>query len=314
MASGVLVIDKPSGPTSHDVVARLRRALGTRRIGHAGTLDPMASGVLVVLVGEATKLAPYLTAEDKRYEARVALGAATDTLDAEGEVTATGEVPGWLVAEIAEVAAGGAAPRLAEVLAAEAARRAQVPPVYSAIHVGGRRSHALARAGAAVELEARPVEVRSIAIAGATADPPALALAIDVTKGYYVRSLARDLGARLGVPAHLAALRRTASGGFVIAEAAPPDAGREALGAAMLPVEEAARRSLPVATLTGAGALRAARGQPLGAGDFVAAPEGAGPSAWLDGDGRLIAVGAPAAGGFSVLRGFAGSSTAGGAA
>ncbi|HTN87108.1 MAG TPA: tRNA pseudouridine(55) synthase TruB, partial [Sorangium sp.] len=156
---GVLVIDKPRGPTSHDVVARLRRALGVKRIGHAGTLDPMASGVLVVLVGEATKLAPYLTAQDKRYTARVALGVGTDTLDADGDVTAAAPLPAWLDAELAALAAASGppgdaalaalAPRIAAALDAERARRAQTPPAYSAIKVAGQRSYALARAGQA---------------------------------------------------------------------------------------------------------------------------------------------------------------------
>ncbi|XXT25487.1 tRNA pseudouridine(55) synthase TruB [Sorangium sp. So ce429] len=335
---GVLVIDKPRGPTSHDVVARLRRALGVKRIGHAGTLDPMASGVLVVLVGEATKLAPYLTAQDKRYAARVALGVGTDTLDADGEVTAAEPLPAWLDAELAALAAASGppgdaalaalAPRIAAALDAERARRAQTPPAYSAIKVAGQRSYALARAGQAVDLSDRAVEVRSLTLAAASrggpgapaegAAPAALELELDVSKGYYVRSLARDLGAHLDVPAHLSALRRTASGAFTIEQAVPLDAGAEALRAALRSLAEAAASSLPVARLTEQGARRARLGQPLTEADFSAAPARPGAAVWLDPEGRVVALGAPevadtaasesastpSVARFSVLRGF----------
>ncbi|AUX43850.1 uncharacterized protein SOCE26_053060 [Sorangium cellulosum] len=341
---GVLVIDKPSGPTSHDVVARLRRLLGVKRIGHAGTLDPMASGVLVVLVGEATKLAPYLTAQDKRYTARVVLGVGTDTLDAEGEITATQALPPWLEGELDALAGPGgipggealarAAPRIAAALDAERARREQMPPAYSAIKVAGQRSYALARAGQAVDLAPRPVEVRSLALAGvargaagalagtatAGAAPAALEVELDVSKGYYVRSLARDLGAHLGLPAHLSALRRTASGSFAVGEAAPLDAGADVLRAALRPLAAAASESLPVARLTEHGARRARLGQSLSASDFSSPPAHPGAAVWLDPDGHVVALGAaepgddvlpespppPAATRFSVLRGFSG--------
>ncbi|WP_437683739.1 tRNA pseudouridine synthase B [Sorangium sp. So ce131] len=339
---GVLVIDKPSGPTSHDVVARLRRLLGVKRIGHAGTLDPMASGVLVVLVGEATKLAPYLTAQDKRYTARVVLGVGTDTLDAEGDITATQALPPWLEEELDALAGRGvppigealarAAPRIAAALDAERARREQTPPAYSAIKVAGQRSYALARAGQAVDLTPRPVEVRSLtlagvsrgepgALAGAAAAPAALEVELDVSKGYYVRSLARDLGAHLGLPAHLSALRRTASGSFAVAEAVPLDAGADVLRAALRPLAAAASASLPVARLTEHGARRARLGQPLSGSDFSSPPAHPGATVWLDPDGHVVALGAaepgadtlpdspppPSATRFSVLRGFSGA-------
>lgn len=310
---GVLVIDKPRGPTSHDVVARLRRILGVKRIGHAGTLDPMASGVLVVLVGEATKLAPYLTAEDKRYTARVVLGVGTDTLDADGEITAAQPLPAWLDDELGALAGAGvapgaeavarAAPRIAAALDAERARREQTPPAYSAIKVAGQRSYALARAGQAVDLAARTVEVRSLAVAGASrggpgtpaadAAPATLDLELEVSKGYYVRSLAGDLGAHLGVPAHLSALRRTASGAFTVAQAVPLDAGAEALRAALRPLAEAAASSLPVARLTEDGTRRARLGQSLTESDFSMAPAHPGAAVWLDPDGHVVALGAP---------------------
>ena len=346
---GVLVVDKPRGPTSHDVVSRMRRALGTRRIGHAGTLDPMASGVLVILVGEATKLAGYLTAHDKRYVARVALGAGTDTLDAEGEVTETGAIPGWLAGELGALAAVAAsekglwaegevaarAPGIAAAIAGELGRREQVPPAHSAIQVGGQRSYALARAGREVELPARPVEVRALSLRGVTLGSETqgamgamgamdamgamaeIEVEIEVTKGYYVRSLARDLGVRLGVPAHLTALRRTASGAFTIDRALSPDAGSEALRAALLPVAEAAAIGLPTARLTEAGARRARQGQRITVADFEAAPpvgaaqEEPAAAAWLAPDGGVVAVGSARMEGgeprFSVLRGFSGS-------
>ncbi|WP_437963036.1 tRNA pseudouridine(55) synthase TruB [Sorangium sp. So ce260] len=339
---GVLVIDKPRGPTSHDVVARLRRALGVKRIGHAGTLDPMASGVLVVLVGEATKLAPYLTAQDKRYTARVVLGVGTDTLDADGEITAAQPLPAWLDEELGALAGSGgplgaealsrAAPRVAAALDAERARREQTPPAYSAVKVAGQRSYALARAGQAVDLAARAVEVRSLAVAGASrgggpgapsegAAPATLDLELEVSKGYYVRSLARDLGAHLGVPAHLSALRRTASGAFTVAQAVRLDAGAEALRASLRPLADAAASSLPVAHLTEGGTRRARLGQSLTESDFSTAPAHPGAAVWLDPDGHVVALGAlevaevaVAAGSesppallaprFSVLRGF----------
>ena len=337
-AEGVLVVDKPRGPTSHDVVGRMRRALGTRRIGHAGTLDPMATGVLVILAGEATKLAGYLTAQDKRYVARVALGVGTDTLDAEGQVTETRPLPAWLAEELAALRASGGgpwsggqaaalAPVIATAIAAEQARREQVPPAHSAIQVGGQRSYALARAGRAVELAPRPVEVRAISLCAASAPPgapPELEVEIAVTKGYYVRSLARDLGERLGVPAHLTALRRTASGAFTLDRALSLDAcdaSEDALRGAILPLAEAAAIGLPTARLTEVGARRARQGQRIALADFEAPPPlGDGPdepaaAAWLAPDGGVVAVGSAWREGeeprFSVLRGFSSSRPAG---
>ncbi len=306
---GVLCIDKPKGPTSHDVVARIRRALGTSRVGHAGTLDPMASGVLVVLVGEATKLAPYLTAHDKRYEATVVLGRATDTLDAEGQTTTEGAVSDDLAAELARVEAGdGPAPILEAALAAERARAEQIPPSYSAIKVDGERSYARARAGEDVELPARPVEVRALRVLRASAPregaPASVDLELAVSKGYYVRSLARDVGDLLGVPAHLGRLRRVASGPFHIEGAVALDVGSAGLAAALIPVADAAALGLPVARLTTAGTERAGHGKRLLADDFSAPPHDEAPHAWLDEAGRLVAVGTRREDGYIVDRGF----------
>jgi tRNA pseudouridine55 synthase len=311
--AGVLVVDKPGGMTSHDVVAKLRRLLGTRRVGHAGTLDPMATGVLVALVGEATKLGSHLTLHDKRYLARVAFGRATDTLDAEGATTTTEAVPAWLLDELRGGEPGG---RLAQALELERARTEQVPPAFSAIQVDGRRSYDRARAGEEVSLPPRPVAVhalRLVASAVAGGGEPWADLDLHVGKGYYVRSFARDLGERLGVPAHLAALRRTASGPFALAEAVRLDAGPGPLLDALIPIATAVARALPVGALTPEGTLRARRGQRLSPGDFASLPP-AGEGAWLDPDGRLVALGLTEPSGsatnpdevprFAILRGF----------
>jgi tRNA pseudouridine55 synthase len=310
---GVLVVDKPSGPTSHDVVARVRRTLGTRRVGHAGTLDPMASGVLVVLVGEATKLAPFLTAHDKRYDARVVLGRGTDTLDALGTVTAEAPLPGWLTGELEQLAAGGSAPRIEAALVAERARTLQAPPAFSAIKVAGQKSYDRARRGEDVELADRPVEVMQLDTrAAGLLDEGARAfldVSLTVSKGYYVRSLARDLGAALEVPAHLGALRRTQSGPFGLDRAQPLSADRHALGAAVVPLATAAASSLSATHLTPEGVLRASQGKRLRLSDFTDAPPDAdAPFAWLSPDGRLVAVGNRQDDGYVVQRGFVESS------
>src|SRR5689334_6383970 len=173
---GVLVIDKPMGPTSHDVVARLRKVLGTRAVGHAGTLDPAATGVLVVAVGEGTKLSPYLTIQTKAYLATVQFGTSTTTLDAQGEVDAEGSISDDLSAELRALASAAAgapsekeAPRIAVALDIERARREQLPPAFSAIKTNGRAAHELARRGQEVPLALRPIAVAQIEITGATA-------------------------------------------------------------------------------------------------------------------------------------------------
>jgi tRNA pseudouridine55 synthase len=306
---GVLVIDKPSGPTSHDVVARLRKVLGTRAIGHAGTLDPAATGVLVVAIGAATKLSPYLTAESKEYRATITLGTATTTLDAEGDVVATGPIPDDWMAElraIAETSPGptreSEAPTIAHALDVERARREQLPPLFSAIKTGGRAAHELARRGKDVLLAPRPVTVHKLAIIGAT--PTTIDVFLIVSKGYYVRALARDLGQTLGVPAHLSSLRRMASGTFTLDEAMPWSSSCAELERAMLTVERAAARVLPASRLSEEGQRRAVHGQMLQETHFVEAPVPA-LSAWFGCGGELVAIGRPAeSGGFSVERGF----------
>jgi tRNA pseudouridine55 synthase len=301
--SGLLVIDKPAGWTSHDVVARARRLCGTRRVGHAGTLDPMATGVLVVLVGEATKLAPFVTAEDKEYEATVELGTETDTLDADGSVTRREVVP-----EETRAALHGTRaplhPLLRRALDAELARTSQVPPAFSAIHAGGERAHQKARRGETVELAARPVHVKRLDALAAGLDPaPWITLSLCVAKGYFVRSLARDLALALGTLGHLVALRRTRSGSFSLDEAIPLDTPSDEMCARLLPLGLAAGRALPVARLTDVGARDARVGRVVRTADIDAS--GVGTFAWLDAKGVLIAVGEIGAdGGGRVVRGF----------
>lgn len=220
MASGILLVDKPAGVTSHDVVARCRRALGTRRIGHAGTLDPLATGLLVLGVDGATRLLTYLVGLDKTYEATIRLGVSTDSDDADGEITATTD------------ASAITAPAIDAAVAALTGRIAQVPSTVSAIKVAGRRAYDLARAGEQVHLKPREVTVSRFEVlarrpAHASPSSPAAAVDLDVvvdcSSGTYIRALARDLGGALGVGGHLTALRRTRVGPFAVADAVSVD-------------------------------------------------------------------------------------------
>lgn len=311
---GVLVVDKPIGPTSHDVVFKLRRILRMKRIGHAGTLDPMASGVLVVLLGQATKLGPYLTLHDKRYLARVVFGKSTDTLDAQGQVINEAPVPDWLLAEVRAIAAGASiedAPRLQAALAQERSRTKQTPPAYSAIKVAGQKSYDRARRGEDVVLEDRPVEVRTISAVNAgfveESGLPFIDLDVDVSKGYYVRSLARDLGKTLGVPSFLGALRRVRSGPFVLEESVTLDAERSRLDASVISIPKIAERCMSTAVLTAAGTVRASQGKLLGPEDFTAEPSSSEEAvAWFSPEGALVAIGGTEQGRYVVRRGFYG--------
>jgi len=288
--SGVLVVRKPRGPTSHDIVAQARRFFRTKEVGHAGTLDPMASGVLVLMLGEATKLAGYLTLEEKEYRATIALGVGTDTLDAEGAVVAEREID---PAEVDDAA-------VASALSGEAARTEQVPPAFSAISVGGKRAYRLARKGEAPVLEPRPVKVLSLSLVSRAQCSVTVELA--VSKGYYVRSLARDIGERLGVPSHLAALERLRSGPYRLAEALPWPPERDPV---LIPLSEAACRVLPSVDLTADGIERARVGKRLAAEHFLVAPPAAPHVAWLGAGGVLVAIGEPdGEGAFRVTRGF----------
>lgn len=197
-------IDKPTGCTSHDIVARVRRAVGERRVGHAGTLDPLASGVMVVGIGQATRLLGMATLDAKSYLAQIDFGYETTTDDAEGERTRTARVPAALRDET----------YARTVLSAMVGEHDQVPPAYSAISVDGVRSYARARRGEAVELEARRITVRSAYLISITADDDSVSWTVSctVSKGTYIRALARDLGRAVESAAHLGALRRTSSG------------------------------------------------------------------------------------------------------
>ncbi len=206
--SGLLLIDKASGPTSHDVVARVRRALGVRRVGHAGTLDPMATGLLVVAVGPATRLLRFAQATTKRYSGEVTLGVATDSLDADGAVVATAAVPALDPGAVAAAAAE---------LTGTILQRA---PMVSARRVGGERLHVLARRGLEVERPAREVHIEQFALE-ATGDPARWRFRVTCSTGTYVRVLLAELAERLGTLGHLSALRREASGARRVEEARP---------------------------------------------------------------------------------------------
>jgi tRNA pseudouridine55 synthase len=304
--SGVLVVDKPRGPTSHDVIARLRRTLATREIGHAGTLDPMATGVLVALVGEATKLASYLTAEDKEYEATIELGTETDTLDAQGTVTRRSEVPEETCAAL-HAARATRPPVLDLAIAGERARKEQIPPSFSAIHEGGERAYQRARRGDAVTLLPRPVSVKCMEVVGGGLEPrPWLTVRTTAGKGYFVRALARDLAAALGTVGHLVALRRLRSGSFSLEEAVPWDRAPDDMVAHLIPLAVAAARAMRISTLSEVGARDARVGRPISPVDLE--HRGQGLSAWVDGRGELVAVGEVGEDGVGrVVRGFRGA-------
>ena len=256
---GVLVVAKPAGPTSHDVVALVRRLAATRRIGHGGTLDPFASGVLPLFLGGATRLVEYHLADDKAYRATICFGASSTTDDLDGELTAIEGAP----SPGREMAVAGLAGFLGEQL--------QQPPVYSAVQVGGRRAYALARAGEAVDLPPRRVVLHGLDLVEWDDRDPARPIAIvDVrcSAGTYVRSLARDLGARLGCGAYLGALVRTASGPFNLEAARSLDAIRAVAAASgpdgileLLLPSDAGLDALPAVALTAAEITDAVQGR-----------------------------------------------------
>jgi tRNA pseudouridine55 synthase len=283
-ADGVLVVDKPAGWTSHDVVARVRRLASTRKVGHAGTLDPMATGVLVVGIGRATRLLTYIVGADKEYTATIRLGVTTTTDDAEGETLAVVDASGVTAAA---VVAGAAA--LTGAIQ-------QVPSAVSAIKVDGQRAYARVRAGEDVELAARPVTVSRFEIHDqrpARADDGSAVLDVDVTvvvsSGTYVRALARDLGAALGVGGHLTALRRTRVGGYGLdvartleeLEAVPMDRPID-----VVPLAAAARATFPVRDLSDDEARALSYGQSIGVLDAPAGQTVAG----IRPDGELVAL------------------------
>jgi tRNA pseudouridine55 synthase len=281
---GIIVVDKPSGWTSHDVVGRLRRLAGTRKVGHAGTLDPMATGVLVLGIGRGTRLLTFLVGSDKDYSATIRLGQATATDDADGEVA------------MASGAAGVGDEQVDRAVRALTGTIAQVPSAVSAIKVDGRRAYARARSGEEVTLAARPVTVSRFVVVGRSDgrvdDVPVVDLEVEVTvsSGTYVRALARDLGAALGCGGHLTALRRTRVGALgeeaahTLEElAAVVDDGD---GLPLLSLATVARRSFPVREL----AEDEARALGFGGRIESAVPGRTEPVAAVGPDGRLIAM------------------------
>ncbi len=268
---GVAVVDKPAGPTSHDVVAQARRVLGTRKVGHAGTLDPDASGVLVLGVGRATRLVRFLVGLPKRYRATVVLGTATSTLDASGEVTGSWDMAGIGLDDIRRATRALTGPI------------EQIPPMVSAIRVGGRRLHELAREGVEVERPPRSVEVYSFEV-GPAVGPGRFPIEVACSSGTYVRSLAADLGRALGGGAHLDELRRLEVGPFGLEGAVSLD---ELAPGALLPLA-AAVGHLAAVVVEGELATDVSHGKVLPLERLgVAAP---GPWAVLGGDGELLAV------------------------
>lgn len=298
-AEGILVVDKPAGWTSHDVVAKVRRIAGTRRVGHAGTLDPMATGLLVLGLGRATRLLGYISGCEKSYTATIRLGQSSTTDDAEGEL-----LPG-------ADACGLGLDDLLPAMEALTGAILQRPASVSAIKVDGQRAHRRVRAGETVQLPARPVVVSVFDIVAQRRLPGLLDLDVEVTcsAGTYVRSLARDLGAALGVGGHLTALRRVAVGGFSVEEAqdlAELAEDPQALPAVIMTLDEAAQAQFPVISVEREQAVDICHGRPVdlghawmpyrdladqSGGDWTAL---AGEHAVLGPDGRFLALVAPA--------------------
>ena len=304
----VYVTDKPLNLTSHDVVARARRALATRRVGHTGTLDPLATGVLVLCVNESTKLVQFMEADSKDYLAWISLGAGTPTLDAEGPVDSVADVPALDAAQIQALLDSLTGPQM------------QVPPQYSAIQIGGVRAYAAARAGEHIDLPARPVMLHELTLLGlydgvqqaprtfapdaggrwqisdsgftfalppALGEFPTLLVWARVGSGTYIRSLARDIGAALGVPAHLSGLVRTRAGRFRLEQAVSVERLAGATG-----LDDLLALDLPTIAATPDLALRLRQGKRpewTGAGRFLVTLEGS-LVAVADGDGQTLKV------------------------
>lgn len=267
---GLVVVDKEAGWTSHDVVAKSRGLLGTRKVGHSGTLDPDATGVLLLGVGRVTRLLRFLTALPKTYTCAIVLGTETSTLDDSGEVTATHDMAGTTFEQIAAAATG----LTGDIM--------QVPPMVSAVKVDGKRLHQLAREGIEVEREARPVTIHRFTVTP-TDDPLVVRAEVECSSGTYVRTLAADLGAALGGGAHLRDLRRTAIGSFTLADARPL---AEVSPEVVLSPAEALRDYVTVVA-TPDDVVAVGHGKVLERDGRFA---GDGPWAVVDADGRLLAV------------------------
>jgi tRNA pseudouridine55 synthase len=277
--SGLVVVDKPGSMTSHDVVSRVRRLAGTRKVGHAGTLDPMATGVLVLGLNRATRLLGHLTLTDKRYDATVRLGGTTTTDDADGDLVSSSPTDHLSEDDVRSA------------LSSLVGEIDQVPSSVSAVKVDGRRAYARVRAGEEVELSARRVTIHAIDVV--SLDLPEVKVAVHCSSGTYVRAIARDLGAALGVGGHLTALRRTAVGPFTLADARTIDELTESF--TITPIADAARASFPALDLDDAQAadVRVGRRMDLALDTTTAlfAPDGEFLALYREGeDGRARAV------------------------
>ena len=293
MLSGILLVDKPTGPTSHTVVSAARKALGLKKVGHAGTLDPMASGLLTLGVGPGTKLLTYLVGADKRYTSTIRLGQSSSTDDAEGDLSAM--APANEVASITDeqVHAG---------LNNMVGQIEQVPSTVSAIKVNGKRAYDLARSGEEVTLIARTVTIYSIDVGSITRRDDVIDVDVDVhcSSGTYIRAIARDLGQQLGLGGHLTALRRTSVGPISVADGC----SIENISAERLrPLAEIAGKVMPVITVTRAQSIELGHGKTL----FLDNPEGVGPGSpvgCVDEGGRLVAIISIESGRSRILVGF----------
>ncbi|WP_285320531.1 tRNA pseudouridine(55) synthase TruB [Pseudarthrobacter sp. lyk4-40-TYG-27] len=283
MLSGLVIVDKPQGWTSHDVVGRMRRLAGTRKVGHAGTLDPMATGVLVLGINKATRLLTYIVGTSKTYTATIRLGQSTVTDDAEGEVTATAGTSG-----VGEQA-------IYDGVAALTGRIEQVPSSVSAIKVNGERAYARVRSGEDVKLAARPVTIHRFEVHAVRRDPDADVIDLDVTvecsSGTYIRALARDLGNALGTGGHLTALRRTHVGPYSLDQARTLEELAEEL--TILEMSQAARALMPNRELTAEETTEISFGRRIASGastGTAGAATAEHPAAAFAPDGTLVAL------------------------
>ena len=283
-SGGIALLDKPPGVTSHDALAAIKRELGTRRVGHTGTLDRFATGLLVVLSGECTPLAPLFEHLDKTYVARALLGVETDTLDPEGQVVATANVPDR--------------EQLLQALPAFRGEILQTPPAYSAIHVGGVRAHHAARSGRPPTMQPRAVSILELEILDYS--PPLLELKVRCGKGAYIRALARDLALAVSSRAHLVALRRTALGDIGVGEAVAPDTFRRARDLHPPAIFFREHTVTPRLSLTGDQVVSIRQGRPIRAAAAGEAP--AGTLLCMDPSGEPVALAAAKGGEIRPIR------------
>jgi tRNA pseudouridine55 synthase len=276
---GVLLVDKPVGPTSHDIVGLARRGLKTRRVGHTGTLDPFASGLLVLCVGPATRLSSWLTHLDKVYEATVHFGVETTTLDPEGEVTARDEPGAQRLAEA----------QVAEILVAFEGKQQQVPPAYSAKKISGEAAHRRVRRGEVVELPPVPIEVVALQLLAWQA--PRLEVRVHCSSGTYIRALARDFGKAAGCGAHLEHLRRLRVGAFAVGDAVQvDDLSTVSAGDWVSPLDALTRTGMAAIEIDDADVVRITQGQAIEVAGVAPSAD-----AWvaLGQRGQLVAIAQP---------------------